>query len=360
MSRLGRWTAALAAVCASGLALAGCGGSDEPGGATTAAAGGPAGPASLTIAYPAFSSSHPLAYIAEHEGYFDDENLRVKILSGQGANTTTLVVSGRADLVTAGASTPLAIAAQGKQPSIVYGVAGGGTAAFMVGSTKAAKTLDQLQSLDDCRLGTFSKGSSAYGFAAYYNETLDLGCELIPFSDVPTAVAALVGGRADAVVASYGLLSPAIADGKASILIDTRLPEVRERYLRDQVFPEAIEFGIADQLEGKRDAVVRYLRALGKARTFLETRPAAEVADVLASYPQGTSSLTADQMSDTVEALRAYSPLGSDGGYVGPEVWQTALAAFARFGLDGYDPDAPGVQYDRLVDMSFLQEASGS
>ncbi len=345
----------IAPACAVAL-MAGCG-SDNDAPASSGGAGREQ--ATLRVAYPGFAPTSMLTYIAQDQGFFERENLTVEISDGQGANVTTLLVSGRADFAQAGPDTPLNLSEQGKQTSIVYGLGGGGLAGFMVGSPKTAGDLEQLRSLDACRMATFAEGTPSNGYARVYSEQLGLHCDIVPFADVPSAVAALAGGRADAVVASYGTLATAIGEGKAKILIDTRDPDVRARYIQEP-FLEAVEFGVEANLRRKRDAVVRYVKALGRARAWAEEHSDAEIADLLAGFGGGFAQTDRSLLTDQVAALRQYMPIGNDDGGISEEQWRAALAGMSERGVLPGSPEDEAVSYERNVDMSFYDEAVGA
>ncbi|MEX2194337.1 MAG: ABC transporter substrate-binding protein [Thermoleophilaceae bacterium] len=351
----GRWFVALVA-CAT-LVVAGCGGDDDDeGGGNGGGSDSSGNVPGLTVAV-ATTQSDILNYVAEAQGFFEEENVDVTIRDNTQANTTSMVVSGQVDIAAFAAVAPLIASGQGRPASTIYGISGGGVGGFAIG--KDVESLEDLRNVDDCRIGTFPAGTSSYGYGTLYNEKFELGCEVVPLQDAASEVAALASDRVDAVVGGYAFLAPAVEEQDANVLVDTREPEQRARYIGED-FPEVVFWGLRDNLEEKRDSLGRYMAALDKARQFIEEQSDEQVAAILSDL-EVFSSLSEDEIVPTVvEPFRIYMGAGSQDGYISEEAWEVGLERYELFGVPDFDASAEENQYDQAVNMEYYEEGIGA
>jgi NitT/TauT family transport system substrate-binding protein len=354
--RLGLTAVAVVAAMAASVAIGGCS-SDSGGGSSGSSSSGSAKKMeSLSISYPGFSTTAMLTYVAQKQGFFKDAGVDVKIEDGKGALAQTLVVSGQVDLYGAGPiSGALLTAAKGQSTTSVYAMTGGGQAGFVAGNPKTASTLEALQGLKSCKINSFAVGTSVYGFATLLKQKFNLKCQIVPFSDIPTALAAMSTGNGDAVIASYSTVIGAILKKQASVLVDTRDPAVSQRAYGEPVI-ESSDWGLTDHLNNKREAVIRYLKGTIKAEAWIKSQPDSAVAAVLKSF-SGFASQTTEALASQVAASRAYLFVGSDSGQISEAQWKTAVDFVNYCGVTGFDPNASSNSYAQRVDMSYLQAA---
>jgi NitT/TauT family transport system substrate-binding protein len=356
--RLRLWIAAGLAAAVAAVALSACGGggdSTDSGGSSTASDGGDEAP-SLTVAI-ATTQSDILAYIAEAEGFFEEEGVPVTIMSETQANTSALVTSGKADLAAFAVTGPLAVAAQGQKASIVYSLIGGVSGGSMISDGGEISSVEDLKNHDGCKIGTFPPGTTAYGWALIYNETLELGCEIVALPEVNAQVGALKAGRVQALVGGYSTLQPIVKEGGGAFLIDTTDPAQAEKYGQ----PDPVEgayWGMQSDLEGKSESVSRFLAALGKAREFVSSHSAAETAEVLHSIDAYSALPTSLIEEAIVPSFEAYLPPAGKDGFISEEAWEQELELLAQMEVPGFESaDDPKFSYENMIDMSFLKAA---
>ena len=288
-------------------------------------------------------------YIAKSEGYFDAEGVDVTLIDNAGSNTLTQVTSGRADLGMIGAGAPLLAAKQGAETSIAFAHIGNANGGVVVG-TKGVTTLQQIK-----RVGATGLGTSSYGFCAFYNQTLHLNWDIVPFQDVQAMRGALAGGQVDGACNSYLNFRDQIDSGALNVIVDTRDKATRQKLI-GQDYPEAAIFGMTSKMQANHDGMVRFMKAIGRAQKFIESNQPAAIAASLHKLPvfenQDVKSITA-QVEDTIPY---YAP---NGGFITPDTWNFALTQYKLWGLD-LDPQDPTFSYDKRVDMSYYKEALGT
>jgi ABC-type nitrate/sulfonate/bicarbonate transport system substrate-binding protein len=308
----------------------------------------PAEPASLSVAVFAANAAFAHVYLGESEGYFKKEGVSVTLQSNTGSNTLNVVVSGQTDLGMIGAGAPLLAAKEGKPTSIIYahvGNANGGT----VVARSGFNTLDAIKNV-----GATGIGSSSYGFCNYYKQTKQTQWNVVVLQDVPTMLAALKSGRIDGACNNVANFRPLIDSKEVHIVVDTRDPAAREKYLGKD-YPEAAIFGITSNLQTKRPAVIAFMKAVGAADKFLHTQSARAVAESLHKLSVfSTIPVEAIEMQVT-DNKPYFSP---NAGYISPAVWEFAITQYNTWGL-AVDPKDSTFAYDKRVDMSYYDAALG-
>jgi len=216
------------------------------------------------------------------------------------------------------------------------------------------RSLSALKATPNCTIGVTSPGSSLYGYASYYNQTLGLHCQLVQFENQSLMVSAVLSGRTSAAGGTYDLFSKAIPQG-AHILIDTRLMKVRQRYL-GPAFTEVGYFGMTPVLRAKRAAVTRFLHVLGEVNQAIATLSPQALAGIVhessAFSAVPTSQLAAEYSND-----KAY--LDPDTGFITKKNWNLGLSSERYWGVTGFSPTAKVYSYNR-VDMSYYTAGIGS
>lgn len=345
--------AALAAVTALIGVAAGCGASG------TGDQGGDSKDVETLTVEVSTTSTDILNYIAQGKGFFKKEGVDVQVNGNAGTNAITLVSSGESDIAGYGGSTPLVVAGKGRPTSILYGITGGGVGSVVVSNPAKAKTVEDLQRRSSCRLGSFPEGSSSYGYAVLYVKNLNLNCEVVPFGDNSSLVGALSADKIDAMVGGYSNFAPAIDEKNLPVLVDSRQPEQREKYIGPDIV-EVTFWATKDRVEEKHEAIVRWLRGIDQARAYVMDPANADEATQLLSKNKDFSGLTQQQIkSDVVETFHAYLPAGNEKGFIDEATWQRSVERYDLFGIPGFDSSDEHNQYGTAVDMGPLQEALG-
>lgn len=324
-------------------AAAGCGsGSDKDSGSASTP--------TITVAQAAKEINFGAAYIAQTLGFYKDAGVNVKLLDETGANTTTLVASGQAQLGELGPGAPLLMTKQGKPTTILYQQADAAAAAYLVAGP-------QTKSIDDIRgkrLGTFSVGSGTYAFAVRYNRDLGLKANLVPFQNPSAMVAGLAAKQVAAGTGAYTNYADQIKAGKLHLLIDPNVPAQRAKYVGDP-YPAGVTFGLVDTVKKNRKAVVGYLEGRQRAVEWMNSHTPDEVSAQLRKSPN-YKEFSADALKVSIERglVFAYPSKGE----IDEKTWEYALTQYATWGLDGFDATDPQYAYAKRVDMSYLDEAN--
>jgi ABC-type nitrate/sulfonate/bicarbonate transport system substrate-binding protein len=298
------------------------------------------------------------AYVAAAQGLFEREGLDVEITDGLGANVANLVVSGDYDIGMIGLSTPIITASKGKATSVTFGLGGGGSGGMLLGGPEV-KALATLEGKKGCRIATFPPGAASNGNATQYQQTFLKNCDVVPLNDLPSIIAAVSAGRADAMVGNFNAaVAEAVDQGKLHILVDTRDAAQREQALgADRIVSEFGEWGLTDNLKEKRASVVAYYRAVAEALKFIQGASDAEVAKLLHTQKTFADRDLSDLESE-VKSNRSYLTVGSENGMLDEQQWNATVAAYAAWGVAGVDPEDPAADYAARVDMSYLEEGA--
>lgn len=331
----------LSVVSALALALSACGAS----GAGSSSESGKLSVA--TVVTPVFAH----LYIAQSEGYFEDEGLDVTLTSSTAANVPNLVASGRTDLATLGTSNPLILSERGKPMTVLAQQNAGAQG----GTVVAGPSIDSVEDLKGKRIAALPKGTAGYGWAAFYDEKYDLGADLVSMESPAAVVAAVESGQADAGVTTYAQFLPILEKGDFNVLVDTGNVDQRKDVIGEDS-PEAVYFGLTDTMKERRDDVVKFLSAILRADEFIKSSSPTEVASSLRQL-EDFKSFDQDQLARSIEP--SLSQMLPNGGVFTEEQWDLALEQISNWGLDGYDQDTPEFSFDDRVDLSLLDEASG-
>jgi len=278
-----RTATAVAAVTIAGLALAGCSSSGAPAAQETL---DPADPVSITVGTLAAGDYAPL-YLAEQEGYFDDEGLDVTIetIAG-GAVGVTQVVSGELDF-TAGTWTNILLAvSQGLELQVVRE----GSSAGKEG-VNALIALDGsgIESAEDLRGETVSVNTLGSATELQIRDCLaseglepgDYDLVEVPFPDTPAAVSQ---GR----VAAGFVPEPFITIGSSQGLSPILYPAVCNE---DQSNSTVVNWSTSRQFAEQNPQVVEaFVRAMDKA-TELAIDDPSSVSSILPTFTTLTPEL---------------------------------------------------------------------
>jgi len=314
----------------------------------------------LHVALPAVISD-PTIYIADRQGYFDDEKVKVTYDDAAGSNVGNLLISGRADVATLGVTGPLVLVetSKGTKPvTILFGSSSGGYGGALVGGENV-KTLDQFKHMSKCKIASLPQATAAYGWAQIYFKQVNPNCDLLVVPDPPSQAAALAAGRADAAVGSPLSFQQVVADGKAHFLVDTRDAALTEKYA-GKTFIESVYFTTPKVLQEKKESLRRFIKAWLKARDFYLGHSDDEVVKVLTGAP-AYKQTPPEALKGVVNTYRSYLEVGDrTKGYISPAYWNYTLSQIQKyFGIKGFSASDPALAYDKIVDTSLLEEVQG-
>jgi NitT/TauT family transport system substrate-binding protein len=186
--------AAVALVALAALALVACGGDDDEGG--DSASGGETQEVEVLLSFPRGNAWLPLL-VAEDQGYFEDEGIRLKIQETEGSGfVTQQIIAGNADFGWAGA--PSDVIAYGKEPQLRALACNHAKNIFSI-NTPADSDIQDVSDLDGRKLGITAKGGGEEPMVQSVIEENDLDVEVIPLGEVgPAVVRAMEEGVVDA------------------------------------------------------------------------------------------------------------------------------------------------------------------
>jgi len=342
-----RLAAAVLTIIAMAAAVGGCGskGADGPESAEE--------PATVNVALGAVSPEAATLFIAEVNGYFDEQNVKVNV-EVNGPQATTLTVAGRADIAFTGATSALAAGIQ-KQTQYVYAtIVGPGNASILVSPTSGINTLADLSGKTVSSQGVSGASwGEAHAFADYLKSKGIAPFEVVPLGSSQLQADAVISGRNAGASGGPDLFGTQISTGKLKVLVGPESPETKELFPADLIASGF--WGSADQIKKNSEGITRFLAALLKANQYLETHPLDEIVNVMLKAPQ--------YQGYTFEAVKTALGFEMDfihetGGQISPEAWEHSLAAYQKWSL-GIDLDHPAVQYESVVNNELLAAAKG-
>jgi NitT/TauT family transport system substrate-binding protein len=325
--------------------------------APPAAAGGSSSAAQvapINIALAATGGPFAPIFIGQSEGYFAKEGVTVNFTTNAASTGAALLTSGRVDLFMVGPGPVFSLNSQGKNAQIIYNTYSGGGGAVIL---PAASTVKSIMDLSGKRIGTLSVGGSSYGLARIYSQyVVDHGGKpfaIVPFGTQGTVVNALTSGQVDAAIDSKSWFVTVLSDGKAKMLIDPSKGQNAMFQVPQGVSDGAI-FGLADDMSSKKDSVVRFLKGVNDAMKFIKSHSAAQIAASLMKLPAFNDQTIAQITADVSTNLPF---LGVDNGIINGDDWAGQIGVYAQWGIKGIDVSTNQFPYDKIVNMSYLNQA---
>jgi ABC-type nitrate/sulfonate/bicarbonate transport system substrate-binding protein len=299
----------------------------------------------------------PVSMVAQQLGYFKAENVDVK-LTAAGNNTPTFVTSGQSDLAELTFVPALAAAEQGEATTIIYATNGGANGGSLF--TKADVTLASLKSTPGCKIATVAQGTATFGFAQIYKQTVGLNCTTVPLANAAAQEAALASGQVNAFITTPQYLVASLQKNGLKVLIDTRDASARTQYGGPYVNAPGVGFwGLSSHLSKDRPAVVDFLKAWNKARSYVVSNPNGAVDALMqtSSFKGGPRAVA----QASIAAEDAWLPtLTGSNGYVTGSQWTSFLHQAATYGLPNFSVTNPAFAYSARVDMSYYKAAIGN
>ncbi len=292
-------------------------------------------------------SSTPV-FVAKQAGLFAAEGVDVD-LTVAGANTVTSVTSGQADIAQGGALAPITVAKQGKDTAILFWALGNKAAGFVVGKPG-------ITSLDQCKtVITSTEATSPFGWVTAYKRALGLDYRIIASQDVPAISATVAAGTNDCGGSTYGQFTSGIAAGKMSLIIDPRDPSKLPAAVRDLNFIDSGFWGMKANLPPLKDQLVRFVRGMEKAMTYIKDHTGTQLAELLYQREDWKAIPKAD-LAQLIDSQRfAWLP---DGGRITEQAWAGVTTFVQNMGLTYVTTSDPTWSYASRVDMSYLDAAT--
>lgn len=329
---------------------------------------------SLTVEVPLPVVNFAIIFVAQSAGLFAKHGLNVKVMEATGASTLPQLVSGQADLAIFSTTQGLQLSSQGAPVSNIFNYSRD-PGSFLIGGP-GVTSIEQLKALGSkCHIVTATPGAQSSGYANQYVKMAALGLQQCSIDNTPsTAVtlAQLGSGQDQAAVSTYTTYALAKKAFGATILINANLPGYRKKYKLPD-FNSGTIFGMKANLQAKRPAVVKFLRAINDATKLLVPKNL----NMLTNYLQTYGSFSANSfetnrtslqftilsigpganLADKAQIKARPNAATSQPGWLSKSVWQTSLGQWAKWGVPNLDTTASYASYENAVDMSYLLEA---
>jgi NitT/TauT family transport system substrate-binding protein len=316
-------------------------------------------PLSLTVADPGALTDFAPLYIAQQAGYFKQQGVNVKIISGPATDTISLLTSGQADLDLYTVASALETAEEGIDTEVIY--ASASTAGSALVTSPGIATLADLQHKAGCRLAAPAAGSQTYANAILLKSALNLPCTVVTAPSTQVLASGVQSGQYDAGIVVYTTALQVVAGG-GHMLVDPSQASYQAKYAPNPQVPGNAIFGISSVLSKNKEAVTRFLKAYGQAeKAAAGGSSPTDLANLLLKDP-GFAGQTAASLATGLKFGQATFDLGYDGppGYIGSSNWPHVLDGIERFGLANYSPSAAVNSYSSRVDMSYYDAAFGT
>jgi len=371
--RVAGWLAVTAVLL---LVAGACGDDDDAAGTTTTAAAGgettttaagettttalePVDPLKVTIG--SVGEVYAGTWIALGADLFEKHGVEVEVTTYDGIQSGLAQLT--ADQIDLFFFTPLLglnLANEGIEVSYVFRFADFSGYAGAFATAPDITSFDDLRARGtDCRIATNPVGTGYYFLAKAYSEAYDLQCEIVPQNSATLALPAIASGEVQAALVVPAAAYTAEEEGVVNLLFDPRTATEADA---EKVVPEAhpftIVFGKKDVLSEKREAVVRFVAALQEATQIVQESTPEELASTtLKVEPWATTD--PGRLAETWTVIQRTVPPGAESGRMSEDDWDLALRGVVNWGVEGIDPADPDLAYDKVVDMSYFDEAAG-
>jgi ABC-type nitrate/sulfonate/bicarbonate transport system substrate-binding protein len=285
-------------------------------------------------------------YLLETLGYAKDEGLDYSVKTAL-ANALNLVVSGDGDLAAVGPSAALVPVREGKETSIIFALGSGTAVGFVAGTQK-------IKSIADCtRVSTSQAGTSTYSIAMTYKAATNANFNVLGLGDANQILPSVLSGGSDCAITALGLLQGGLDQG-LHLVVDPRIPStIPPNTIQDTI--GSAFWGMKDNLQKKRSAVEKLMRAMKRVEQYVKTAPLADVAAALIRH-EDFKAYKVDVLAKQIELEKLF--WFPDGGYIRSASWPGSLRFF-QYGLPFIDPANKIYSWDSRVDMSYWVSVNG-
>ena len=319
-------------------------------------------PATLNLAVASNAVIYGPIWVAMADHLFEKNGVQVKIVSTNALSTSSaMLVSGSADLVANTAFLGLRIATEGKSLVYIMNLNNMSMRVNALVARPGVKTVEDLAAKGEaCRVISLTAGTATYaiwqGIAARYN----IRCAMSTAGSSPLVLAGALSGQFDA-----GMVNPQDAygaqdAGKANIILDPlTISDEQAGQIYPYHHPLSVVMGLRPNLEAKRDAVVRFVRALRQAEVELATKTPEELGELTKNLPEVFGSTPTAALALQYRIQKSLFPSGPDAGFISEAEWSALVqAAPLLWGFANLNSKDPSLDYAKAVDMSFFKAAA--
>lgn len=311
----------------------------------------------VSLAFGPVSPVYAIGMIAELKGYFKDEGLDPKLVTGNaGTFGRQTLAAGQALFAHGDASHPLQLSARGKPCKILLATEMVCSYANIMvrqdlyesGITSVEKLAEYKRDGAKPIVAATAIGSGTWVFGTYVFETRGLGDKVnwVAGGGPSTMFPSLRTKQFDAIMAPPSWIVEVEKKGFGKTIYDTSKPGVFEKDFGGTL-PVLVVYALQDTIEQDKAMVQAFVNAIYRAMAYVKATPLAEVQGLVA--PKYFSGIDADAVS---------SELGFD-----KSTWaydgSIDKASFERGAKPWYrkGTDIPETKYEAIVDMSFLETA---
>jgi hypothetical protein len=188
---------------------------------------------------------------------------------------------------------------------------------------------------------------------AYKNAT-GAGFNVVPITDATQVLPSVLSGTNDCALYALSTLKPGLASGAIHLVVDPQdLATVPKDTLQGTIGISL--WGLKANLQEKRSAMVKLMKALLQADQYMKTATAREVGAALHKFPD-LQTFTEEQLATLYEAEKPF--LAPERGFISKEVWPATLRLYA-YGTPFVNGTDAKWSYEQRVDMSYFNAAAG-
>lgn len=310
----------------------------------------------LAIASPALI--YGPVWVALAESLFEKNGVKVNVVSTNALTTgPAMLVSGSADLLATTTFLGLRIALEGKQLSLIYNLSNMSMRANAFVAKPSIKSMEQLAAMGtSCRVILLPTGSAGWaiyqGLAAQYK----LKCATSTAGTTPLVIAGALSGQFDAALLNPQDAYSAREAGKVNVLLDPMTmgdAEVKQIYRYEH--PLSTVFGLRETVAGKREAVVRFVKALRQAGDLIAKMSPQQLAEMSRRLTEAFGTTPANALAQQWQIQKTMIP--ASGAISEPEWTSLVAAAPLVWGFANLNPAEPALKYGSIIDMSYFNTA---
>jgi ABC-type nitrate/sulfonate/bicarbonate transport system substrate-binding protein len=312
----------------------------------------------LNVAIASNTTLYGPVWVAAAKGLFAKDGVNVHLLTNTEAGTASLLTSGRADIAMFTTAFPLELAREGQNAVIIYNTTN--TVVPAVITPPSIKSLAQLQSLSSCRMNTPTVGSVFYGTALAFKSYYHIKCSIVPLSSVSVQVPGVTSGQYQASLVIADAAEPAVLAGKANLIVNPLHLTASERTAFEPrgSYPSLVAFGIKSNLDAKRVAVTRFVKALYQAGALIDSYSSSALGTMTVNQlSSDLPGLTQKSATYSWDASKQSIPQGTSRGFISASLWQKTLKGVGTWGISNFTPSSATNSYAKRVDMSFYNAA---
>ena len=299
-------------------------------------------------------------YVAEKEGYFEEEGLTLgeRPRLGTGAKLSAALTSGSIDAAAGVMTDALTLEKSGRSAKLIGSLVNGYYIDIVVsnefsratGLTTDSSIEEKVKGLEGKRIGITGPGSGTEALVVYLLEQQGLDSktdvELVNVgSDVPSVLGALSNGRVDALSLFWPVGQAAETQGIGSVLIQPTRGDVPG--MSGQT--HGVVFTTQEVLDAKPEALQAFIRGIARAETLIRENPE-RAKELMGSYQE---SLQQNTLEATYAALEPVVPKS-------PQIDRTGFEQAIRFHEDSGLLTGQPPSYNDFVATDVIDKALSS